>query len=122
MRGLQAQMSIGKMDQLVYFVLNTTERDSFGGTLIVAPADEDNITYYRAHVREISAKEAPTDTPQERVTKMIEVEMRNLGASNPQQRSLLYWQGAAWDITDITFTQRQRFMLIKARTTAETHL
>ncbi len=113
MKGLQAQQSIGAMSELVYFTTTTVTQDAYGGSLPVE--DSASPVYYRAQVTEVSAKEAPTDTPQDKVIKLIEVICRSLGDNNPDQRNQLVWNGTTYDITDIRLTQRQRYMMISAR-------
>lgn len=111
MKGLQAQQSIGAMSELVYFPRPTYTQDGYGGILPVE--DSASPVYYRAQVTEVSAKEAPTDTPQDKVIKLIEVVMR--ANTDIDQRNQLVWNGTTYDITDLRYTQRQRYMMISAR-------
>lgn len=114
MRGLQAQQSIGEMDQLVAFLSTEYTPDGFGGSAVSFTTAIPQ-PHYRAHVEEISAKEESTNTPQDKVTKLIRITMRSLGASNPTQHTQVSWNAKTYDIIDIILTQRQRFMIIQAR-------
>lgn len=112
MRGLQAQQSIGMMSELVSFTAVTYERDAFGASI---PSKTVGATQYRAQVVEISAKEDASGIPQDTTTRMVEVTMRSLGLNNPSYGHEMIWRGYTYNITEIKFTQRQRFMIIMAK-------
>lgn len=113
MRGLTAQARIGSMDKLVAFRTPTYTKDGFGAP--VRDVDGSTPTYYRAMVKEISGAEKPEDTPQDKVTKIIQVTMRSLGVNNPKHSDLVLYKGEEYDIRGIVLTTRDRFMIIDAR-------
>lgn len=113
MRGLTAQMRIGAMADLVSFRTPTYARDGYGG--IVPDINGVTQPQYRAEVTVQQGKEAPADTPQDKVTKIIMIKMRSRGTSDPVQHDIATWKGDEYDIIDITTTQRDRFISITAR-------
>lgn len=101
------------MADLVKFRTPTYSRDAYGG--MVPDLDDTVYSQYRAEVTVQQGKEAPADTPQDKVTRIIQIRMRSRGDSDPVQHDIVTWDGDEYDIIDITPTQRNRYITIIAR-------